>query len=100
MSEPTPATPHEAEPPGPALQAAWRALAHRASVAGGAGVAVVSLWNHVPLGTVALRGGATWCAVLVTARLGWMAMARALELEARRRDREREDSASASEARA
>lgn len=73
---------------GPALAAAWRALAHRAAVAGGCAAAIVSLWHHVPLSTVALRGGAAWFTVLVTARLGWLALSRALTLEARREGRE------------
>jgi len=73
---------------GSPLSAAWRALAHRSAVAGGCAAAIVSLWHHVPVSTAALRGGAAWLAVLVTARLGWLALARALALEARRRERE------------
>ena len=64
------------------LEAAWRALSHRAAVAGGCAAAIVSLDKHVPLSTVALRGGATWLVVLVTARLGWLAVVRALAIEA------------------
>ena len=66
------------------LAAAWRGLSHRAAVAGGCASAIVSLNNHVPLSTVALRGGLAWMAILVTCRLGWMALAQALRLEARR----------------
>ncbi len=73
---------------GRVLEAAWRALAHRTAVAGGCAAAIVSLQNHVPLSTVALRGGATWFVVLVTARLGWFAVVRALAIEARDDDQE------------
>ena len=78
------------EPEPDVLAGAWRALAHRAAVAGGAAAAIVSLWHHVPLSSVALRGGLAWGVILVTTRLGWAAVSRALELEARRRLREAE----------
>ncbi|MFT5291101.1 MAG: hypothetical protein ACI8PQ_001698 [Planctomycetota bacterium] len=75
-------------PRGRVLEAAWRALSHRTAVAGACAAAIVSLQNHVPLSTAALRGGATWFVVLVTARLGWFALVRALAIEARRDEQE------------
>ena len=63
------------------LREAWRSVGHRFAVLGGSFVALLSLFHHVPVSTAALRGGSTWLAVLVVARLGLVALARAAELD-------------------
>ncbi len=56
------------------LQASWLALGHRIAVIGGCFVGLISLFNHVPVTTAALRGGAAWFGVLILAKLSGLAL--------------------------
>ena len=60
---------------------AWRSFGHRIAVIGGSFVALLSLFHHVPVSTAALRGGATWLAVLIVARLGSVALERSVAFD-------------------
>ena len=66
---------------GASLRSAWRSLGQRVAVAGGAFVAFVALFHHVPPSTAALRGGVTWLALLAATRLGGWALASAHQLD-------------------
>ena len=56
------------------LQATWRAMGHRIAVIGGCFVGLISLFNHVPASTAAIRGAAAWLGVLVLAWLSGLAL--------------------------
>jgi hypothetical protein len=56
------------------LVASWRAIGHRIAVIGGCFVGLISLFNHVPVSTVAMRGGATWFGVLIVSWLSSLAL--------------------------
>jgi len=58
-------------------------LARRAAVAAGCFVGLISLFHHVPVSIAALRGGATYLAVLIVGRLGLAALERSLAADRR-----------------
>ena len=64
------------------LTSAWRSLGTRVAVAGGSGMALLSLFHHVPPSTAALRGGATWLALLLVTRAGAFALRSAHRMDA------------------
>ena len=74
---------------GISLQTAWRALGQRVAVIGGSFVGLLSLLNHVPTSTAALRGGAAWAVVLIMTWLSGHALGLAQRFDSRKEpDRE------------
>lgn len=65
------------------LREVCRSLGHRIAVAGGSLVALLSLFHHVRVSTAALRGGSTYLALLLVARLGFAALVQARALDAK-----------------
>lgn len=63
------------------LESAWRAISHRLAVIGGSLAGLMSLLHHAPIPTAALRGLATYVAVLCVSRLGLAALERATVLD-------------------
>ena len=64
------------------VEESWRALGRRTAVAAGCFVALVSLFHHVPVSVASVRGGAAYFAVLLVAKLGWLALEKALSADA------------------
>ncbi len=63
------------------LRRTWRSFTGRLAVAGGSFVGLLSLFHHVPASTAAVRGAATYFALLVVARLGGAALGRSAALD-------------------
>lgn len=63
------------------IRRAWIALAHRAAVAGGSAVGLLSLFAHTRVHVACLRGFAAFLAVRLVAKLGLWALERALPSE-------------------
>jgi len=71
------------------LHTAWRAIGHRVAVIGGCFVGLIALFNHVPVSTAALRGGAAWLAVQVLAWLSGLALGLAQRFDVADLDRKK-----------
>jgi hypothetical protein len=72
------------KPSGEAYRAASALpLVRRAAVAAACMAGLIALFNHVPVSIAALRGGATFFAVLIVGRIGLAALERSLSADRR-----------------
>lgn len=73
------------------LHPAWHAVAKRSSVAAGALVALIALYEHTPVWVAVVRGAITFTLVLLAARAGLKLLEGAIRADSRAAERTARD---------